>query len=105
MSHTGVERPAESAHPLLLPFIACASEGGPYPDDAFNAGVECGKILAELGHCEAIGATPRPRWLIAGIVPQVDLIAMRFGYTVTTEESDERGRYVRIAFARPHDAG
>lgn len=95
--------PADDAdtHTLAMPFVVCSSTGGRYDDEAFGAGVECGLIYAELGQCERIGATPRPRWVVPGIFKQVDLIAMRFGYTVTAAETDEHGGWVRAVFRRP----
>lgn len=91
---------APAAHrALLLPLVVCASQGGRYDDEAFGAGVECGRIYAELGQCESIGAHPRPRYLPAGILTQVELIAMRYGYSVTTDKT--AGGWVRASFERP----
>ena len=64
---------------LVMPFVVCASQGGPYNDDAYVAGYETGALDAKL-HYE------RPDLLQVTVhtdnVPQLDLVAMRHGYDV-----------------------
>lgn len=70
----------ESEYELVMPFISCASRGGPYDDDAFVAGFQTGAVDALL----AAGLTPPPgRPYYKVLLPQLDLIAMRYGRTVT----------------------
>lgn len=66
---------------LIMPFVVCASQGGPYDDTAFVAGYECGLVDAELAAKPGV-VTKTVR---AASMPQVDLIAMRHGFTVDAE--------------------
>lgn len=72
----------DAALALEMPFIVCASQSGPYDDEPFAAGWTCGQLYAELATCHQIGAEPRGRHVLPEILPQVDLIAMRHGFTV-----------------------
>ena len=67
---------------LAYPFVVCQSQGGPYPDDAFVAGVQLGQLIGELKHSRPIyhEATVMP-----ALVPQIDLVAMHEGYSMTSE--------------------
>ena len=71
---------------LVMPFVVCRSQGGPYDDGAFVAGFECGALEARLtigrpASCELYVRTAS--------LPQIDLIAMRHGYQVEAEPWDE----------------
>jgi hypothetical protein len=73
---------------LVMPFVVCASVGGPFEDDAFVAGYECGRIDSLLEQ----GREPDPNMPVRTMnVRQLDLIAMRRGYVlvVTTSPADE----------------
>lgn len=88
--------PTESGRTLIMPFIVCQSEGGPYDDDAFVAGVNCGALDEELRVLALSRATPHGRYVNPKYLPQFDLIAMEHGYTITLGELDEASgrRYV-----------
>lgn len=66
-------------HGLLFPFVVCVSKGGPYEDGAFAAGFQAGQIYQALGNgmLYSIQFTVR-----TDLLPQLDLIAMHFGFTV-----------------------
>lgn len=70
---------------LVMPFVVCASEGGPYEDDAFAAGYECGLLDAVLAQRPVEVEQP----VRSASLPLVDLIAMRHGFTLTAEAWDE----------------
>ena len=81
---------------LVMPFVACRSNGGPHDDDAFTAGFECGRLYALLSvdHPLTFETTVR-----TDSVPQVDLIAMRYGYTVESvpwEDNPDAWTLVRL---------
>lgn len=99
MTGRAPDKPAHT-QTLFVPYVVCASHGGRLDDAAFDAGVVCGMVYEELAQCERIGASPRPRWLARALVPQVDLFAMRFGYTLRPDP-DTHGGWVRVSFARP----
>lgn len=64
-----------------MPFVVCRSRGGPYDDDAFVAGYQCGEIDKALSVAAVIG-TQRLRFPIvyASLLPQLDLVAMRHAF-------------------------
>lgn len=84
---------------LLMPFVVCASHGGPFDDVAFCAGYECGTIAARL-------EIEQPAVLQASVrtanVPQFDLIAMHTGYAIAAAEFDQAlfEGWSRIEFRR-----
>lgn len=67
---------------LEMPFVLCASQGGPLEDAAFVAGWNCGSFdlrvaaISSLQVDEFRAPVDEP----AALVPQLDLIAMRYGY-------------------------
>lgn len=85
---------------LLFPFVVCVSNGGPFDDQAFAAGYECGQIASRLAAgrhvlLQEVVRTPN--------VPQLDLIAMHYGYTLASvvpwpEAPDE---WSLVTFRRP----
>lgn len=82
------EEPTEAEgveYGLVMPFVVCASKGGPYEDQAFVAGVQFGGLwtLAQAG------LTPILAMVYKELIPQIDLLAMNFGYTLDTRDHDE----------------
>lgn len=74
----------EKSYDLVMPFVLCMSEGGPYEDDAFAAGWVCGEFDRELRPGSVWGPTLE-RTVRTAVLPQLDLIAMRYGYQMTSE--------------------
>lgn len=64
---------------LVMPFVVCQSQGGPYEDQAFVAGYELGLLSARLEAQPPFLRLP----LRTDSMKQVDLIAMRHGYSLT----------------------
>lgn len=79
--------PTEGEYDLVMPFVVCG-EDGPYDDGSFVAGWVCGRADAQLKALEGTRATIEfyadPR-----LVPQLDLIAMHHGLTLTHEPWEE----------------
>lgn len=80
----------EAHYDLVMPFIACQSNGGPYDDDAYAAGWELGRMAEELERAQendwrSIIATT----IHSANVAQADLLAMRHGFHVTVESQDD----------------
>jgi hypothetical protein len=71
---------------LVMPFVVCASEHGPYDDEAFVAGWTAAALDSELRN------QPIEWSLFVNheLVPQMDLIAMRWGYAVKAEDAGDR---------------
>lgn len=80
--------PEELGHELVMPFVTVASKGGPHEDHAYTAGWSMGAIDALLEH-------RRPALVEETVqtdcMPQVDLIAMRHGYSAVFEPTDVGG--------------
>lgn len=79
----------DAEYSLEMPFVVCKSQGGPYDDDAYVAGWEAKTISIQLdGLANITGAT-----MVAVVhienQPQIDLIAMKHGWTVEFEPFDE----------------
>jgi hypothetical protein len=72
--------PSELA--MVMPFVTTQSHGGPHDDGSYVAGSEMAQLEAEMRVAAAVNAVPCPRYLRTDNVPQVDLIAMRHGFTV-----------------------
>lgn len=79
------DQPEEEGYGLILPFVVCASVGGPYDDAAFVAGWECGSIDAALKNAE--GTVASFQWQVHPLlVPQIDLVAMHRGFRISKKE-------------------
>lgn len=83
---------------LVMPFVLVKSNGGPYDDQAFAAGMACGQLWTELHTLSAHGALPRPRYVRPEHVAQLDLIAMHFGYVLAAGDVDESSGFQRVDF-------
>jgi len=84
---------------LVMPFVVCVSNGGPYDDAAYCAGFEAGMvdtILATLP--DGINQASRP--VRSDNLPQIDLIAMQHGWTITTIVDDELPEWTTVTFRR-----
>lgn len=88
---------------LATPFVVARSNGGYYDDDALAAGWQIGYLDAELRHAfvDTIKAYVYP-----GTLPQLDLSAMRHGWTMTTETWEEHPQeWALVTFTRsPSDS-
>ena len=69
---------------LVVPFIACASQGSPYDDDAFVAGFQCGAIDKALTVAKQAGAARVCFTVRTTLVGQLELIGMNRGYGRTS---------------------
>lgn len=89
-AHGDADRAEEDTHTLAIPFVVCTSEGGPYDDDTFVAGVQVGEIIATLRTLKALdGAESGRFWAGKELRKQLDLVAMHYGYTLEAEEVDD----------------
>ena len=94
----------ESEYGLVMPFVVCASQGGPYDDRAFVAGWECGALDQVLAVLRPYGATIN-RWVKPELLPQLDLIAMKHSLVMTVGEMHEESGYVNVEFGIGPSAG
>lgn len=83
---------------LRMPFVVVTSKGGPYDDNAFTAGYECGSIDQLLASPDIVDHTAMVH---SGSVPQLDLIAMDRGFTMEKEPWEEHpDEWTKAVFRR-----
>lgn len=70
-------------HEMVMPFVVVESVGGPFDDAAFCAGWEMGQLDADLDSPGIVHTQP----ILTENRPQADLIAMKHGWVMTTEDS------------------
>lgn len=80
----------ESEYRLLMPFVVVQSVGGPYDDASYVAGWNLGYLDARL---QFSPRQPVEVTINTSNRPQVDLVAMKHGYTLDTEPLG-RGDYL-----------
>ena len=83
---------------LVMPFIACQSQGGPYQDEAFVAGFHLGQLDIALtrGITEELSSVEA-----TALIPQLDLLAMRHGLTLEHRTWDEDPKWSFVTFCPP----
>lgn len=79
---------------MLMPFVVCEDQGGPYKADAFAGGYTASRLdetLRTLAFLKSNGLTLATvqAYVPPALVPQLDLIAMRHGFTLYHEPWDE----------------
>jgi len=79
----------EDHYELVMPFVACSDQGGPYDPDAFVAGFQAGQIDRSLAALKAVGGSEFRVTTYAALLPQLDLIAMQHGFQLDSEEPGE----------------
>jgi hypothetical protein len=73
----------EHALEMVLPFVVVKSKGGPYDDDAFVAGYQCGLIDKQLEIAAATNAQGVLEPIVRrALLPQLELHGMRHGFPV-----------------------
>lgn len=92
---------AEHGYSMVMPLVVVTSHGGPYDDSAFVAGARYGQLAERL-----VALPPTlESYEYPEMVAQLDLLAMHYGYVVTTEPWDEHpDEWVRVTFTRTTDA-
>lgn len=71
---------------LVMPFVCCESQGGPYNDHAFVAGTRFQELWQRLQHGKPDVLTS---YEFPESVPQLELLAMHFGYVLQHRPWDE----------------
>jgi hypothetical protein len=88
----------QPGYDLVMPFVIVKSNGGPYDDAAFAAGANCGQLMKELQALAAHRAIPHQRWMRPELLPQIDLIAMQYGYELRLKEIDDASGFQLVGF-------
>jgi len=82
------DEPIEGGYGLVMPFVVCDDHGGPFDAVAFTAGWACAALDKTLDQlAQAFGTTGGmaqvEQYVDPRLIPQLDLIAMAHGFTVT----------------------
>lgn len=88
----------EVSYDLVMPFVVCASQGGPFDDAAFTAGYEMGRLDGLLTR------TDIQRWtetIRTPNVPQAELLAMKHGLQMESRPDPVYGEeWSHVRFTR-----
>lgn len=87
----------QDRYDLVMPFVTVISKGGPHDDEAYTAGWEMGTLDRDLSR--PIGPVETDTIQTANL-PQADLLAMRHGWVMTTQETIEP-TWTHVTFTRP----
>ena len=94
-----MDQPEEEGMSLVFPFVVCQSNGGPYDDDAFTAGYQCGQIDRSLAAAAAVGATSMTCTVYTTLIKQLELVAMNRGFSnVDAQECEPTPEWSFITF-------
>jgi hypothetical protein len=93
---TADDDPDDGEYTLLYPFVVCKTNGGPWDDEAFVAGVRFGELAQRLKLREVFVELP----IEHALVPQVDLLAMHEGYSVHFEPCDTAEGWTNATLSR-----
>lgn len=69
---------------LVMPFVVVQSAGGKYDDESFVAGFRLGRLDEELSRGTLLTVDETVE---TDVLAQVDLLAMRHGYTVEPRDT------------------
>ena len=86
----------ESELKLVMPFVVCKSQGGPYEDDSFVAGYHLGVLDHRLESLKGSYGSIE-QYVLEEYLPQIDLLAMRHGFTMHTIKLVGEWIHVRIS--------
>lgn len=87
-----MDRPEPDGVEIVVPFVVCVSEGGPYDDDAFTAGFECGSVDARMKAIDDAGGKGLTVTVRTANVRQLELHAMNRGFP-NVDVNDHAGEY------------
>ena len=81
-----MDHPEEETYGLVYPFVVCQSNGGPFNDEAFVAGVQLGRIDQALEAAAVVGADRLRFTVRTDLVGQLELCGMARGFPAITAE-------------------
>lgn len=74
---------------MVMPFVVVQTEGGPFDDDSFARGWDCGALDTRLGFLDLLGVLTHQENVATLAIKQADLIAMKHGWKMTHEPSED----------------
>ncbi|MGY1946671.1 hypothetical protein [Nocardia asiatica] len=90
----------EAEYELFMPFVTVKSNGGPHDDTAYVAGWEMGALDAQLKTAASVHAESLTVQVHTANMPQVDLLAMRHGFSIEHFAYEECPNWSEVAFTR-----
>jgi hypothetical protein len=101
------DQPEGDGYDLVVPFVACVSQGGPYDDVAFVAGFQAGMVDRALHVAQRCGARVLTfTGVYSTLLRQVELLAMHRGFPVMESTiDDDRGEWATVTFRTSAAAG
>lgn len=93
----------ETFYDLVMPFVVLESNGGPYDDASFVAGMQYAMHQAEMAIAAASIQVWTPSAVRSAMLPQYDLLAMDNGFVMTSEPWDDDPEWAIVTFTRSHD--
>lgn len=97
-SRDPMDQPEREEYGLLYPFIVCVSNGGPYDDQPFVAGVQLGRMDAQLAAAEALGAREMRFTLLTDLGKQAELVGMARGFPIVEVENSGVEGWIYVTF-------
>lgn len=88
-----IDEPHDAEFTLAMPFVICASNGGPHDDAAFVSGYRLGELDAKLAVASALGLPPPTCVYRSDEQAQFDLIAMKHRYVIVDQDTTEDGEW------------
>ncbi len=88
---------------MVFPFIVCKTQGGPYEDEAFVAGVYFGKLLAAYETGTPSLRTIEPVTVPTPLLPQIDLLAMQWQCSITLERHEDTPEWTTVYLSEAGD--
>ncbi len=86
MPNDPMDQPGEDGYGLVMPFVACSSQGGPFDDESFVVGFQAGSIDKALAVAREATATEAVFCVNSKLVKQLELIGMKNGFPVFEAE-------------------
>jgi hypothetical protein len=83
---TGMFNPADFPNDVAMPLVLCQTNGGPFDDQAFMAGFDCGALHSDLKLSKFMGALPASRIVKKVVLKQLDLMCMLHEFVPTAYE-------------------
>ena len=94
------DAPEPTGYDLVVPFVVCQSQGGPYEDQAFVAGFQAGEIDRALKVAATVDADEVSFTVRTELLRQLELLGMSRGFPVMrAEEWSEGPEWSLVTFA------
>lgn len=79
---------SDADYTLVMPFVACQSQGGAYEDNAYVSGWEMGRLDMQMAMGKVLPNYADIVTVHTGNLKQLDLLAMNHGYTTEIITTD-----------------